>query len=59
MRTGTRSLWLHDRDKPSYGEYPIGPYPLRVDRHGRCGIRWEYAAEALFTEAELRNFIRS
>jgi hypothetical protein len=59
MRTGTRSLWSHDRDKPKYGEYPIGPHRLHVDGHGRCVIRWDYAAEALFTEAEMRNFRRS
>jgi hypothetical protein len=59
MRTGTRSLWSHDRDKPKYGEYPVGPHPLHVEGHGRCVIRWDYAAEALYTEAELRNFHRS
>jgi hypothetical protein len=41
---------------PSYGEYPIGPHPLHVDGHGRCVIRWDYAAEGLLIEAELRHF---
>jgi hypothetical protein len=59
LRTRTRSLWSHDRDRPKCGEYPIGPHPLHVDGHGRCVIRWDYAAEALFTEAEQRNFHRS
>jgi hypothetical protein len=59
MRTGTRSLLSHDRDEPKYSEYPIGPHPFHIDGHGRCVIRRDYAAEGLFTEAELRNFHRS